>query len=132
MSDSTRSVNFSENYLDYEKLKCDGIDPDYPDLFNDTAEWRGPAWYRFTMPAGTRIPESPPNEWHCNTRGTGWLSGVHPTSTAESVDVVFCFYSDDGDCLDSSRGKITNCAGEFFVYYLEDAPSCPQRYCATN
>ena len=102
------------------------------DLFSDshnTNEWRGPGWYRFTVRypyTGTRIPESKPQDPNC-----GWLSGKHPTSTAESVDVRFCFQRYYESCSSSTEGKITNC-GDFFVYYLEDAPYCPHRYCATN
>ena len=83
------------------------------------------------MPAGTRIPESSPGRYHCGTSATGWLSGTHPTSTAESVDVKFCFESNGDYCDYSTNGKITNCGG-FFVYYLENTPDCPLRYCATN
>ena len=99
-----------------------------------SAEWRGSAWYRFTMPAGTRIPESSPAinpGYHCGTVVPGWLSGKHPTSTAESVDVKYCFDYDGDSCKWSTEGKITNCGG-FFVYYLEDTPACDLRYCATN
>jgi hypothetical protein len=84
------------------------------------------------MPAGTRIPESPPGIFHCGTGATGWLSGDHPTSPGASNDAKFCF--DDGvngDCYESTQGKVTNC-GSYFVYYLENTPQCYRRYCATN
>ena len=94
--------------------------------------WAGPAWYRFTMPAGTRIPESSPGEWHCGTWSTGWLSGVQPTSPGASRDnAKFCFPSGSKDCRFSTQGKVTNC-GSYFVYYLENTHSCRMRYCATN
>ena len=92
--------------------------------------WVGSAWYRFTMPAGTRIPESSPGEWHCGTSVTGWLSGVHPTSGAKSK-AKFCFHDGKKECAWSTEGYVTNC-GSFFVYYLNDAPWCTYRYCTIN
>ena len=94
--------------------------------------WVGPAWYRFTMPAGTCIPESYPGIYHCGTVHTGWLSGVHPTSPGASDNAKYCFAWDGNDyCTWSTQGKVTNC-GSYFVYYLEDAPGCIFGYCATN
>ena len=93
--------------------------------------WRGPAWYRFTMPAGTRIPESSPGPYHCGTVYTGWLSGVHPTSPGASIKAKFCFDWGSNDCGYSTQGKVTNC-GSYFVYYLENTHVCNIRYCATN
>ena len=95
--------------------------------------WVGPAWYRFIMPAGTRIPESSPDIWHCGTWHTGWLSGVHPTTPgASNNNAKFCFDKGDSkDCYWSTQGKVTNC-GSYFVYYLENTPYCRLRYCATN
>ena len=104
---------------------------DKPDISNKSPDWAGPAWYRFTMPAGTRIPESSPGQYHCGTHATGWLSGVHPTSPGASRNVKFCFAYGGNDCNGSTQGKVTNC-GSFFVYYLENTPGCRYRYCATN
>ena len=111
LNNITRSVSRSRTY------RCDN--------------WMAPAWYRFVMPAGTRIPESSPGSYHCGTNAPGWLSGSHPTSTAETVDVKFCFDWSGNDCRWSTKGKITNCSG-FFVYYLEKTPACSLRYCASN
>ena len=81
--------------------------------------------------AGTMMPTSVVDTYHCRTHAPGWLNGTHPTSTAQSVDVGFCFDGLDGFCNWSTRGKITNC-GDFFVYYLENTRTCALRYCATN
>ena len=82
------------------------------------------------MPAGTRIPESSPGMYHCGTVATGWLSGVHPTTPGDSKSIKLCFHN-GGTCAGSNQGKVTNCGG-YFVYYLETAPKCRFRYCATN
>ena len=131
LDDSTRSVNF-ESSLVNGKHRCDVTAADSDS--DVSPGWRGPAWYRFTMPAGTRIPESSPGinpGYHCGTVAPGWLSGKHPTSTAESVEVKYCFDYNGESCAESTEGKITNCGG-FFVYYLENTPECALRYCATN
>ena len=138
LNDGSRGVDHGDGT--YEGSKVQGIHycdiEKVPDRYSDTLtspEWEGPAWYRFTMPAGTRIPESPPGLNHCGTYVTGWLSVVHPTSPgAFNNNAKFCF--DDGssnDCKYSTQGKVTNC-GSYFVYYLENAPACRFRYCATN
>ena len=105
---------------------CDKLDRS-----NVSPDWAGPAWYRFTMPAGTRIPESSPGKYHCGTLATGWLSGVHPTTPGASTNAKFCFAWGNTDCSYSNQGKVTNC-GSYFVYYLENTPNCALRYCATN
>ena len=132
MEDSSRSIDYGSSCVN-GKSRCDK--QGYNSSSTDASPgWRGPAWYRFTMPAGTRIPESSPAiepGYHCGTVVPGWLSGKHPTSTAESVDVKYCFDYDGDSCKWSTEGKITNCGG-FFVYYLENTPLCALRYCATN
>jgi len=131
LTDATRSTDH-EGYVKPD-LKiwyyCDQVGQ-----YSDTSpEWKGDAWYRMTGDAGTKIPEKSPGIKHCGTVYTGWLSGKHPTSTAESVaDVVICFdYGDGRDCYWSTQCTITNC-GEYYVYFLKDTPRCNLRYCATN
>ena len=121
LNDASRSVSYGHgnNY-------CDKLDSSYL-----SPGWKGPAWYRFSMPAGTRIPESSPGKYHCGTYVTGWLSGVHPTSPGASSNVKYCFTGSSNDCYWSTQGKVTNC-GSYFVYYLENTPTCDLRYCATN
>ena len=36
-----------------------------------STDWLGPAWYRFGLPAGSKIPESSPGDSHCGTVATG-------------------------------------------------------------
>ena len=136
MSDETRSVDngdgTSKGFQVQGKWYCDHNTGSYSGTLNSPG-WVGPAWYRFTMPAGTRIPESSPGVKHCGTYHTSWLSGVHPTSPgASNNNAKFCFVNGDSKaCQWSTRGKVTNC-GSYFVYYLENAPLCQLRYCATN
>ena len=132
MSDETRSVSYGSTTVQGNKYYCDNkkISDKYSGTLN-SPEWVGPAWYRFSMPAGTRIPESSPGNYHCGTGATGWLSGVHPTTPGASVNAKYCFTWDGNDCYESNQGKVTNC-GSYFVYYLENTPECADRYCATN
>ena len=139
--DSTRAVSNGDGTEEGSKVQgthyCDHTDQSELNKINNVLKspgWEGPAaWYRFTMPAGTRIPESSPGKYHCGTRHTGWLSGVHPTTPgASNNNAKYCFDNGDGnDCHWSTQGKVTNC-GSYFVYYLENAPGCRYRYCATN
>ena len=138
LSDETRSVNngdgTSKGFQVQGKRYCDHTKAYSMTLISPG--WVGPAWYRFTMPAGTRIPESSPGSWHCGTHQTGWLSGVHPTTPGASSNVKYCFtccgnFLGNNDCQYSTQGKVTNC-GSFFVYYLENGPHCQQRYCTIN
>ena len=135
LNDTTRSISYGNGTEPGSqtdgKRRCDNRGYNHPTI-DVSPDWKGTGWwYRFTLPAGTRIPESSPGDNHCGTSATGWLSGTHPTSTGESLDVKFCFHSSNGDdCKFYQPGKITNC-GEFFVYYLKDTSYCALRYCAT-
>ena len=136
MTDDTRSIVYGDGTLEGSKVQgsklyCDSTDKSkYYISTLKSPGWVGPAWYR--MPAGTpRIPESSPGELHCGTYTTGWLSGVHPTTPGARSNVKYCFHNGGNDCYVSSQGKVTNC-GNYFVYYLGNAPTCNARYCATN
>ena len=136
LNDETRSVDYgtgtSKGSNVQGKWYCDKHDmAGYSNNILKSPGWEGSAWYRFTMPAGTRIPESSPGLYHCGTIFTGWLSGVHPTSPGASINVKFCFTANTNDCYSSTQGKVTNC-GSYFVYYLENTRACQLRYCATN
>ena len=136
LNDRYRGIDHGDGTEEGSKVQethyCDHTDKSKQYKSIRSPGWEGSAWYRFTMPAGTRIPESPPGEWHCGTRHTGWLSGVHPTLPgASNNNASFCFSNDGNDCSWSTQGKVTNC-GSYFVYYFENTPTCRLRYCATN
>ena len=125
LNDATRKTSHTGKVNG--KWRCDSVDESkYDDLRIRSSDWKGEAWYRISMPAGSRIPEQAPSTNSCGG-ASGWLNGTHPTEILESVEAKFCF----NKCTSSNKGKITNC-GEYFVYYLEDTPSCARRYCATN
>ena len=99
--------------------------------------WKGAGWYRFQAPAGTRMPESPPEFSHytegfCGTHYTGWLNGHHPTNLGELVEREVCFKTGGSENCRSSlkrTTKIRHC-GSYFVYYLPEVSGCSVRYCA--
>ena len=106
--------------------------------------WKGPKkWYRFMAPAGTRIPEKPPNfsDWRygpCGTLYPGWLKGHHPKQPGQLVKRKVCFANKTHYyphhiyiCSWSNYVKIRHC-GKYFVYFLSNAPGCSMRYCAEN
>ena len=133
LNDRYRGIDHGDGTYEGSKVQgkryCDHTGS-YSNTLNSPG-WVGPAWYRFTMPAGTHIPESSPGVNHCGTYATGWLSGVHPTSPGASTHAKFCFHAGSNDCSYSTQGKVTNC-GKYFVYYLENTTTCQNRYCATN
>ena len=106
---------------------------------NKSPSWKGARWYRFMAPAGTRIPEKPPNfsDWRygpCGTLYPGWLNGHHPKQPGQLVNRNVCFashYYGRNNCYYSNYVKIRNC-GKYFVYFLSNAPACYARYCAEN
>ena len=62
----------------------------------------------------------------------GWVSGSHPTSGGETVDVKICIQSGSFKCKFSGSAKITHC-GSYVVYKLTDVPNtCSTRYCGTQ
>ena len=137
LTDDTRSILYGDgtskgSRVQGSKWYCDTTDTSkfHTSLSLKSPGWVGPAWYR--MPAGTpRIPESSPGASRCGTYYTGWLSGVHPTTSGASSDVKYCFTYGSNDCEWFNQGKVTNC-GNYFVYYLQNTPQCHLRYCATN
>ena len=75
---------------------------------------------------------SPPGQDRCGAYRSGWSDSALPSKTGESVDIKICFDEGSGrDCAESNEGKVTNC-GAYFVYYLENVPTCTARYCASN
>ena len=110
------------NYLD--NFFCDRTN------WYKSPDWQGGGWYRFTGPAGTRMPEQPPGYSTCGTRCTGWVNGIHPTTPGQEKQVQICF-----DCGYSNKcygpstyATIRNC-GNYYLYNLREVPSCYSRYC---
>ena len=128
MSEKTRNVNYRKhksNFCDYNR-------------YSISPSWKGNnKWYRFMAPAGTRIPEKPPNysngsDGPCGTYYPGWLNGHHPKQPGQLVKRKVCFaLRRNNNCPYSNYVKIRNC-GKYFVYFLGNAPSCYMRYCAEN
>ena len=94
-------------------------------------QWKGPAWYRFTEPAGTRMPEEPvEGGWRCNTQVSGWLNGSHPTTPGETINGKVCFNTYD-TCSFETQIQIKHCTS-YYLYYLVKPPYCDYRYCSTS
>ena len=68
---------------------------------------------------------------HCGTVAPGWIRGTHPTDEGETVTVEVCFSWNGYDCNRSQNIEITYC-GEYYVYFLPEAPWCSARYCAAS
>jgi len=81
-----------------------------------------PSWFRVVAPAGTKLLTQPPGEKRCGTMASGWLEGSHPTEEGESAEAVAFFDFDNNPKYKSAPARITNC-GEYFVYFLEEAPA---------
>ena len=91
--------------------------------------WQGPSWYRFLPPAGKNLPTSTPEHHNCGSELTGWMNGDYPSTVGETIDISICFEGFYKTCFKVINGKVTHC-GEYFVYFLNDVPACPYRYCA--
>ena len=108
------------------------VGPQYCDKTNNlksSPDWKGPGWYRMKNPAGLQLSEEPIEPYHCGTSATGWLNGPHPTQLGQTVGMQVCFNGGGSECQWITSIQVKNC-GNFFLYYLEDAPYCPLRYCA--
>merc|ERR1712215_451041 len=90
-----------------------------------------PSWYRVVPPAGTRLLSQAPGEKMCGTMASGWVEGEHPQVEGDTVDRVVYFDFDDNNKYDAAPVKITHC-GDYFVYFLEEAPAWDFGYCTTD
>merc|ERR1712241_1392354 len=132
-----RTWNFCDDTIEYNVLDemdrnvNNDVGPQYCDQTNNlksSPDWKGPGWYRMKNPAGLQLSEEPIEPYHCGTSATGWLNGPHPTTLGETVGMQVCFNGGGGECQWITSIQVKNC-GNFFLYYLEDAPYCPLRYC---
>ena len=83
-------------------------------------------------PAGTKLPEKIIEYNHCGSDHPGWLNGSHPTTLNAIVDREVCFRFGSGpsnSCHNQNQIQIRNC-GDFYLYYLGNAPGCLFRYCS--
>ena len=87
----------------------------------------GGKWYRFLLPAGTRLATDPAKPYACGTDAPGWMMGAHPAPEDGVVSRTVCFVWDT-DCDWQVDISVRNC-GDFFVYQLADPPEVCLRYC---
>eukprot|EP00794_Sanderia_malayensis_P014993 gene14993-16539_t len=88
------------------------------------------ASYRFTGPAGVKMPTSCVAIYHCKTQMPGWMEGAEPTQADGVVTRKVCFNYVGNCCGFSKMVRVRNC-GSFFVYELVPT-TCIARYCGTN
>ena len=139
LNEDTRNKNYKKYNGDthYDLAFCDKSSSSSTNLRPTSPSWKGAGWYRFQAPAGTRMPENPPEFSHytegfCGTHYTGWLNGHHPTNLGELVEREVCFKTGGSENCRSSlkrTTKIRHC-GSYFVYYLNEVSACSLRYCA--
>ena len=77
--------------------------------------------------AGTQMPTSVVDKYHCKTHAPGWLNGAHP-SVGETVTRTVCFHWLEDPCNWSTSVEIKNCDG-YFLFNFADTPVCWLRYC---
>ena len=60
-----------------------------------------------------------------------YILGPHPDNLGETVGMQVCFNGPSGDdeCQWLTSIQVKNC-GNFYLYFLEDTPYCPLRYCS--
>ena len=66
---------------------------------------------------------------HCGTHLSGWLNGNHPTDNDQIVDRQVCFGLGSDSCCFNVQVQVIKC-GTYFLYYLEDTPTCSARNCS--
>ena len=93
-----------------------------------SVDWKGAGWYRITGGAGTKLADFDVAEKHCGTYASGWMSGGHPTVFQGEVTRIVNFYLHGERTWKTSSIKVINC-NTHYVYYLEEVPHCPLRYC---
>ena len=94
-----------------------------------TPDWKGPGWYRFQSPAGTKIPTTPIKPFHCGMAAPGWLKGSHPSTPGQTINAEVCFYWGSNQCWGRKQIKIRHC-GQYFLYELQEAADYESGYCA--
>ena len=67
----------------------------------------------------------------CGTDWSGWLSTAHPTVKDGKVKREVCFSDRFAGCKYSNNIFVKNC-GSYFIYKLQQPPTCNSRYCGTD
>ncbi|XP_065053480.1 uncharacterized protein LOC135682493 [Rhopilema esculentum] len=104
---------------------------------NSTCDSKLHGWYRFMYNAGNKLLDTCPasiggSRLSCGSEWQGWLDGLHPTENEREVNRSVCFSRyDNCTCDYSTTIKVRNC-GQYYVYYLNRVPKCPQRYCGAR
>ena len=95
-------------------------------------------WFRFSPPAGLRLPTASPGGHRCGNSEAGWLSsGGHPEVGAPPTSGTVCFASAQGDCVASVQIRMCTCLypAEATVpvhMYRFKAPGSSQRNCTCS
>ena len=120
LADETRSFTWTDGVEGV--MHCDQVG-----VTNQSPDWSGPGWYRFTGRAGNRLATSAQDQYDCGTDAGGWLDGSLPSVTDGVVpgDVCFAFFD---VCQYSAEIEMVNC-GTFYLFNLVDTPQCALRYC---
>ncbi|XP_066022474.1 uromodulin-like [Pocillopora verrucosa] len=93
--------------------------------------WLSEGWYRFEGAAGTKMPTTSVDDYHCNTVFSGWLNGAEPTVGDGEVFRTVCFTRGADTCKHSITIVMKNC-GSYFIYKLVPPPAYNYRYCGTD
>ena len=74
----------------------------------------------------TRVPA-----FRCGTDWSGWLDDAHPTVEDGKVRKKVCFSDRSTGCEYTKNIFVKNCRS-YFIYKLENPPTCNLRYCGTD
>lgn len=101
---------------------------------NNCDDEMGDVWYRFVGDAGTKMPTSPPNLYHCGSKATGYMLGTYPAAGDGVVTRMVCFNWEFGECWWSADIQVRECDAQepYYVFKLPNTPDCDLRYCGTD
>ena len=88
-------------------------------------------WYRFVGAAGTKMPTTRVEPYHCGTDRSGRLDCAHPTVEDGEVRREVCFSDRPSGCRYLNNIFVKNC-GAYFIYKLHGSPGCNLRYCGAD
>ncbi|KAM5151667.1 uromodulin-like [Mantella aurantiaca] len=89
-------------------------------------------WYRFKGEYDLQIPERCIPENSCGTYIPIWMNGSHPTVSDGVVNRKACSHWYDGCCTQSFNISVRMCPDGFYVYKLQNTPSCSSAYCTES